>query len=78
MKCSICGEKKVTLIVPPDKPVQYCLECVLRDLSDNWKSSKEADHVIRIVQWLEKRGHSIPEAKLTIGKPIQITDEPFR
>jgi len=71
MKCSICGKENVTLIVPPDKPVCYCLRCVSRDLSKNWQLLEEQKHVISIVVWLEKRGHILPkpEVDLVLGEP---------
>jgi len=75
MKCRICGKEKVTLIVPPDKHVCYCLGCVHRDLSKDWKLPKEAEHVISIVSWLEKQGHILPEANLVLGKPIRVVSD---
>ena len=76
MKCSICGKEKVTLIVPPDKPVCYCLSCIHADLSKNWQLPEEAKHVVRIVDWLEQRGHIIPEAPMTLGKPLKVVNIP--
>ena len=72
MKCSICGRDNATVVVPPDASARYCLECILRDVSEDWRLPEQARHVTRIISWVEQRGHRIPESPLTIGKPKEI------
>jgi len=77
----MCKKKKVTLIVPPhkppDKPVCYCLTCVKAALSGDRPLTWEEVNMVRIVVWLEGRGHDIPEAPaIVIGEPQKVTVEP--
>lgn len=74
MECSICGKEKVTLVVPPDKPICYCLSCIHDDLSKNRQLPEEAEHVGTIARWLEWHRHMIPEARLSMGEPLRIVE----